>query len=51
MEDLESELDNTDLEQLIETAQQIAKKLYKSKFQAGLGKAEILEQKKINDKR
>ena len=46
MEDLEAEMEGSDLEQLIDTAQVTTKKLHKIKFKAGLGKADLIEQKK-----
>ena len=46
MEDLEAEMEGTDLETLIDLAQLTTKKLHKTKFQAGLGKADLIKQKK-----
>ena len=44
-------MDENDIEQLIETAQKIMKSLHKTKHQAGMGKAEMIEQKKTKGKK
>ena len=43
---LEANMEDTDIEPLIDTAQKIMKKLHKSKYKAGMGKTEIIERKK-----
>ena len=39
-------MEDTDIKQLTETAQRIMKTLHKSKYQAGMGRTEMIERKK-----